>query len=115
MYYIIHVVSTSAQSHTRRNKLSLPEITASTDSQHLVGSGLFPALTAYVSYKKQNMSLFTFEKHAPCPHAPTISIPPHPSFRSHSLKINAHFVVGIYTNLHAAHGVGVRMRVDSYL
>ena len=39
---------------------------------------------------------------SPCPHVPMISIPLHPSFRSHSLKMNAHFVVGIDANLRAA-------------
>ena len=62
----------------------------------------------------EEWGLFTFLKNhvpmSPCPHVPMISIPLHPSFRSHSLKINAHFVVGIYTNLHAAHGSGWNAR-----
>ena len=73
------------------------EIGASTDSQLLVGSGLFPALNCTcIGQEAEQEPFHSFENYvsmSPCPHVPTISIPPHPSFRSHSLKMNTHFVV----------------------
>ena len=54
----------------------------------------FQSRTRAFSHFKESMS--------PCHHVATISIPPHPRFRSHSLQIDAHFVVGIDANLRAS-------------